>query len=125
MDTGSRPGAATWPFEWGLAAAGVAALLAAVAAAPHDARAAAAQDWPPFVLVAGLLLVGLVADEDGLFAAGGRALARLSPNGLVLYLGTVVLVVSVTTLLNLDTSVTFLTPVLVYAARSRGRGRRR
>jgi len=31
-------------------------------------------------------------------------------------------VVSVTTLLNLDTSVTFLTPVLVYAARSRGEG---
>jgi arsenical pump membrane protein len=123
MDTGtSRRTAPTRPFEWGLAAAGVATLLAAVAAAPHDARAAAAQDWPPFVLVAGLLLVGLVADEDGLFAAGGRALARLSPNGLVLYLGTVVLVVSVTTLLNLDTSVTFLTPVLVYAARSRGEG---
>ena len=32
------------------------------------------------------------------------------------------LVVGVTTLLNLDTSVTFLTPVLVYAARSRGEG---
>ena len=30
--------------------------------------------------------------------------------------------VGVTTLLNLDTSVTFLTPVLVYAARSRGEG---
>ena len=84
--------------------------------------AAAAQDWPPFVLVAGLLLVGLVADEDGLFAAGGHALARLSPNGLTLYAGTAVLVVAVTTLLNLDTSVTFLTPVLVYAARSRGEG---
>jgi arsenical pump membrane protein len=33
-----------------------------------------------------------------------------------------VLVLAVTTLLNLDTSVTFLTPVLVYAARSRGEG---
>ena len=32
------------------------------------------------------------------------------------------LVVVVTTLLNLDTSVTFLTPVLVYAARRRGEG---
>jgi len=122
-DAGTHPAIApTRPFEWGLAAVGVATLLAAVVAAPHDARAAAAQDWPPFVLVAGLLLVGLVADEDGLFAAGGRALARLSPNGAVLYAGTVVLVVSVTTLLNLDTSVTFLTPVLVYAARSRGEG---
>jgi len=90
--------------------------------APDHARAAAAQDWPPFVLVAGLLLVGLVADGDRLFAAGGHALARLAPNGLLLYAGTVVLVVAVTTLLNLDTSVTFLTPVLVYAARSRGEG---
>ena len=47
-------------------------------------------------------------------------LARLAPNGVLLYAGTAVLVVTVTTLLNLDTSVTFLTPVLVYAARSRG-----
>ena len=123
MDTRIRHvPAPTRPLEWCLAALGTSALLAAVLAAPQDVRAAAAQDWPPFVLVAGLLLVGLVADEDGLFAAGGSALARLSPNGLSLYVGTVVLVVSVTTLLNLDTSVTFLTPVLVYAARSRGEG---
>ena len=72
--------------------------------------------------MAGLLLVGLVADGDRLFAAGGHALARLAPNGVLLYIGTVLLVLTVTTLLNLDTSVTFLTPVLVYAARSRGEG---
>lgn len=102
--------------------AGCGLLVVAVLLAPDHARAAAAQDWPPFVLVAGLLLVGLVANGDGLFAAGGHALARLSPNGLILYAGTAVLVVTVTTLLNLDTSVTFLTPVLVYAARSRGEG---
>jgi arsenical pump membrane protein len=96
--------------------------IAAIAAAPDNARAAAAQDWPPFVLVAGLLLVGLVAERDGLFASGGQVLSRLAPNGLVLYVGTAVLVVTTTTLLNLDTSVTFLTPVLVYAARSRGEG---
>ena len=29
-----------------------------------------ARDWPPFVLVPGLLLIGLVADDDGL--NGGR-----------------------------------------------------
>ncbi len=109
-------------LEWSLALLGGGALVAAVILAPHDARAAAVQDWPPFVLVSGLLLVGLVANEDGLFAAGGRALARAAPGGLALYGGTVVLVVTVTTLLNLDTSVTFLTPVLVYAARSRGEG---
>ncbi len=108
--------------RWGPAAAGCGLILAAALLAPHNARAAAAQDWPPFVLVGGLLLVGLVADGDRLFAAGGHVLARLSPNGLLLYAGTAVLVVTVTTLLNLDTSVTFLTPVLVYAARSRGEG---
>ena len=109
-------------LRWGPAAAGCGLLVVAVCWPRHHARAAAAQDWPPFVLVAGLLLVGLVADGDRLFAAGGHALARLSPNGVLLYAGTAVLVVTVTTLLNLDTSVTFLTPVLVYAARSRGEG---
>jgi arsenical pump membrane protein len=109
-------------LRWTPAVVGCALLVVAALLAPHNARAAAAQDWPPFVLVAGLLLVGLVADGDRLFAAGGQALARLSPNGVLLYAGTVVLVVTVTTLLNLDTSVTFLTPVLVYAARSRGEG---
>ena len=109
--------------RFGPATAGCALLAVAVLAAPEHARATAAQDWPPFVLVAGLLLVGLVADGDGLFAAGGHALARLAPNGVVLYAGTVFLVVGVTTLLNLDTSVTFLTPVIVYAGAAGARGR--
>jgi arsenical pump membrane protein len=108
--------------SWGLAAIGVAAALAAVVASPADARAAAAQDWPAFALVTGLLLVGLVAQEDRLFEASGHLLARFAPNGLALYAGSALLVVLVTTLLNLDTSVTFLTPVLVYAARRRGEG---
>ena len=72
--------------------------------------------------MSGLLLVGLVADEGGLFAAAGHALARLSELGMVLFAGTVVVVAGVTSVLNLDTSVAFLTPVLVYAARSRGDG---
>ena len=73
--------------------------------------------------MSGLLLVGLVADEGGLFAAAGGALARLSGSGVVLFTGAVVARGSaVTSLLNLDTSVAFLTPVLVYAARSRGEG---
>jgi arsenical pump membrane protein len=124
MDAGTRqrPPVPVAALRWGPAVGGCALLLTAALLAPHHARAAAAQDWPPFVLVAGLLLVGLVADADRLFAAGGHALARLAPNGVLLYLGTVLLVLTVTTLLNLDTSVTFLTPVLVYAARSRGEG---
>jgi arsenical pump membrane protein len=94
----------------------------AAALYPAAARSAAGQDWPPFVLVSGLLLVGLVADQDGLFAAAGHQLARVARNGVVLYLGAVSLVVVVTTFLNLDTSVAFLTPVVVYTARSRGEG---
>jgi arsenical pump membrane protein len=107
-------------LSWLLAAAGGAAALAAAAVNPPDAQSAAGQVWPAFVLVAGLLLVGLVAHEEGLFAWGGHSLARLAPSGLVLFACTTVLIVLVTTLLNLDTAVTFLTPVLIYAARTRG-----
>jgi arsenical pump membrane protein len=80
----------------------------------------AGQAWPPFVLVAGLLLIGQVAAGDGLFEAlGGRlARARLRPRALLLAL--LALVAAVTAVLNLDTSVVFLTPVLVHAARKRG-----
>ena len=91
---------------------------------PAATRSAASQDWPPFVLVAGLLLIGLVADDDGLFAYAGHRLARMAPNGALLFVGAVVVVAAVTAVLNLDTSVAFLTPVLVYTARSRGRERR-
>jgi hypothetical protein len=40
--------------------------------------AAAEQAWPPFVLVSGLLLIGLVAHRDGLFEQTGRLLQGLS-----------------------------------------------
>jgi arsenical pump membrane protein len=49
-------------------------------------------------------------------------LARLSSSGIVLFAGATVMIAVVTAVLNLDTSVAFLTPVLVYAARSRGEG---
>ena len=91
---------------------------AALAAWPGFARSAAAQDWSPFVLVAGLLLIGLVADGDGLFAFAGRLLGRMARNGTVLFAGAVVITATVTATLNLDTSVAFLTPVLVYTAAS-------
>ena len=108
--------------RWLLAAVGLAGLVAAVAASPSDAAAAAAQDWSPFVLVAGLLLIGLVADDDGLFAAAGSRLATATRSGSLLFAGSVLLVSVVTAALNLDTSVAFLTPVLVHTARSRGEG---
>jgi arsenical pump membrane protein len=105
-----------------LAAAGVLSLVAATAARPGDTGAAASQDWSPFVLVTGLLLIGIVADDDRLFAAVGHRLARVAPNGTSLFVGSTVLIGLVTAILNLDTSVAFLTPVLVYTARSRGQG---
>src|SRR5438477_7968243 len=85
----------------------------------HEILAAAEQAWPPFVLVAGLLLIGSVAGTDGLFEAVGARLARapLSPRALLLAL--LALVAIVTAVLNLDTAVVFLTPVLVHAARTR------
>jgi arsenical pump membrane protein len=102
-----------------LAVTGVVAAAAAFAIADRDAQQAAAQDWSPFVLVAGLLLIGLVADGDGLFAWAGRQLARGARSGPLLFAGAVLIIAAVTVTLNLDTSVAFLTPVLVYTARSR------
>jgi arsenical pump membrane protein len=101
---------------------GIVSLIAAFQLNASDARAASSQDWPPFVLVTGLLLIGLMADEDRLFAWAGHQLGRISSNGFVLFLGAAAIIVSVTALLNLDTSVAFLTPVLIYTARSRGGG---
>jgi len=88
----------------------------------HQAlHGAAAQDWSPFVLVAALLLIGQIANEDGLFAWAGHLVASLARNGAILLTGTALMVSVVTTVLNLDTSVAFLTPVVVHAARARTR----
>lgn len=108
--------------EWGLAGIGLIGVVVAVLLRPADTRAAASQVWTPFVLVAGLLLIGLVADDDGLFAAAGHRLARTARSGIGIFVGSAVMVGLVTALLNLDTAVAFLTPVLVYTARSRGEG---
>jgi arsenical pump membrane protein len=72
------------------------------------------------VLVVGLLLIGLVAGRDGLFDAAASRLVRLRVRPVVLLLACFALVGVVTALLNLDTSVVFLTPVLVEVARRRG-----
>jgi len=99
------------------------ALPAGAAALALDAGAvgrAAAQVWPPFVLVAGLLGLGLVARSDGLFDAAGTVMADAARGGRSLFLGACLLVAIVTAVLNLDTAVAFLTPVVVVAARRRG-----
>ncbi len=95
-------------------------LVAAVIASPDKTRAAADQTWPPFVLVAGLLMIGVVAHADGLFAALADRASRLRTHPAVLLVALLGVVAAVTAVLNLDTSVAFLTPVLVLAARARG-----
>jgi arsenical pump membrane protein len=105
--------------SWLPVGVGSAAAVVAAALAPAAARSAAAQVYAPFVLVVGLILIGLVADGDGLFAHVGHRLALLAPNGTALFVGAAALTAGVTAVLNLDTAVVFLTPVLVHAARSR------
>ncbi|HVB05287.1 MAG TPA: SLC13 family permease [Acidimicrobiales bacterium] len=100
-----------------LVGAGVGAVAAVLR--PHPAAAAVAQDWAPFVLVAGLLVIGVLADDDRLFAAVGERLARAAHHSATLFVGAAAVVGVVTALLNLDTSVAFLTPVLIYTARAR------
>lgn len=77
------------------------------------------QTWEPFVLVLGLLLIGDVASNDGLFEAAGSRMSRLPGGSVTLFVATMVLAALVTATLNLDTSVVFLTPVLLHSARSR------
>ncbi len=102
--------------------AGFLALAVAAVAAPHAARAAASRTWPPFVLVAGLLLIGRVASEEGAFDRAAAVASRLRGGPTALLLALLGLVAVVTAILNLDTSVAFLTPVLILAARRRGLG---
>ncbi|MFL5926544.1 MAG: SLC13 family permease [Gaiellaceae bacterium] len=92
-------------------------------AAPHELaglESAAGQLWPAFALVTGLLLVGVVAEQDGLFATAGAGLARIKLGPRLTFVFAMLLVTAVTAVLNLDTSVFFLTPVLLHLAWTRG-----
>jgi arsenical pump membrane protein len=82
------------------------------------------QTWPPFVLVLGLLLIGLVVERDGLFEAVAARIERAGGPAVVLLAGLLLLEAAVTALLNLDTAAVFVTPVLIHAARHRGCDRR-
>ena len=83
-------------------------------------RAAFEQAWPAFALVAGLLLIGASAADEGLFAKAGAFVARAPGGGRTLLVGLLVVEALVTAVLNLDTAVVFMTPVLLHAARARG-----
>ncbi|MBV8257211.1 MAG: arsenic transporter, partial [Actinobacteria bacterium] len=84
------------------------------------AHAAFSQAWPAFALVAGLLLVGAAAAREGVFEAAGAFVARAPGGALALLLGLLAFEACVTAVLNLDTAVVFMTPVLLHAARRRG-----
>jgi arsenical pump membrane protein len=115
-------GSGEWLVGWIVGGLGAITAVIAALAQPAAARSAASQNWSAFVLVAGLLLIGLVADDDGVFAVAGGKLARSLRSGRILFIGAAALIGAVTALLNLDTSVAFLTPVLVYTGRRRGAG---
>lgn len=77
------------------------------------------QAWPPFVLVAGLLVLGELAGADGLFDAAASRLVRMPGAPAAMLLACLALVAVVTAVLNLDTAAVFLTPVLIAVARRR------
>ena len=83
-------------------------------------RASFEQAWPAFALVAGLLLIGATAAREGLFAAVGSFVARAPGGPFALLACLLVAEAVVTAVLNLDTAVVFMTPVLLHAARARG-----
>jgi arsenical pump membrane protein len=80
---------------------------------------AVSQAWPPFVLVAGLLLIGAVCEADGLFAAVGTRVERLPGGPVALLAALLGLEAVVSALLNLDTAAVFATPIVLHAARQR------
>jgi arsenical pump membrane protein len=92
---------------------------AAVALAGQDARSAVSHAWQPFVLLAGLLLVGALAHREGLFDAVGHHLGGFGRRPAAALCSALALVAVTTALLNLDTAAAFLTPVVILAARRR------
>lgn len=99
---------------------GLATLAISFGADGHAASAAADQVWPPFVLVTGLLLIGMVANDDGVFEWLGGWLTRIASRGPVVFAAAATVIVVVTAVLNLDTAVAFLTPVMIHTSRRRG-----
>lgn len=86
----------------------------------HELVAALSATWSPFVLVTGLLLIGHVAAREGLFRLMGSWCAKVPGGGVPVFLVTMLAVALVTAVLNLDTSVVFMTPVALQAARAKG-----
>src|ERR1700735_3137458 len=86
----------------------------------HSVVSALQATWPPFVLVAGLLLIGHAASDEGLFRRLGAWCAGAPGGARGTFVVTMGAVALVTAVLNLDTSVVFMTPVALQAARAEG-----
>jgi arsenical pump membrane protein len=86
----------------------------------HHVVMALQSTWPPFVLVAGLLFIGHVASGEGVFQILGAWCGRAPGGARGTFLVTMGAVALVTAVLNLDTSVVFMTPVALQAARTEG-----
>ena len=82
--------------------------------------ASLSQNWPPFVLVSGLLMIGIVVEREGVFEAAGAWVDRRGGSAAAMLAGLLVVEAGVTAVLNLDTAAVFMTPILVHAARQRG-----
>lgn len=102
------------------AAVVAAGATAALALTSSSGDAALGQALPAFVLVSGLLVLGAVADAEGLFASAAARVERLPGSPRTLFVASLALVAVVTAVLNLDTAVVFLTPVVLGAAEHRG-----
>ena len=109
---GPRAGSSSW--RPGGIAATVAALLHPARAHQRPSRGVAEPSvWLP------CCSSGWKAADDGLFRAAGAWLADLPGNPTVLFVASMAVVACVTVVLNLDTAVVFLTPVVLHAARRR------
>jgi arsenical pump membrane protein len=110
------------PRGWPEAAAAVPAAVLVVALgveAPSDALAQVAHLLPVVGLLAALLVLGKACDDEGLFGAAGRLMARRSGGRAdSLLVGVFVLASLVTAVLSLDATVVLLTPVVLATARS-------
>ena len=71
------------------------------------------------MLVTGLLLIGAVVEADGLFEAIGTRIERVGGGPVALLATLLGLDAVVTAVLNLDTAVVFVTPIILHAARQR------
>lgn len=86
----------------------------------HSLVTSLSATWQPFVLVAGLLLIGYSASREGLFDALGAWCARVPRGGVTLFVVTMLAVAVVSAVLNLDSAIVFMTPVALNAARAKG-----